>query len=154
MHLAPEWSRRAMELGVAPRTALMTAGVMVALVWAASVAWPAAGAGMPLLSVLVAGLGLALLAELRRCQRIEQAALASERRYRFLAEHSFDMIVRFDPRTQQRLYISPAVRRMYGYEPQEALTMSAEEIIHPDDLSGVRQALAGPEDEPDQPPIL
>ena len=86
--------------------------------------------------------------------RIEQTALASERRYRFLAEHSFDMIVRFDPRTQQRLYISPAVRRMYGYEPQEALTMSAEEIIHPDDLSGVRQALAGLEDEPDQPPIL
>ena len=70
---------------------------------------------MPLLSIFAAGLGLALIAELRRCRRIEQAALANERRYRFLAEHSFDMIVRFDPRTQQRTYISPAVRRMYGY---------------------------------------
>jgi PAS domain S-box-containing protein len=52
------------------------------------------------------------------------------------------MIVRFDPRTQRRTYISPAVRRLYGYEPEEAMAMSAEEIIHPDDLAGVNEALA------------
>jgi PAS domain S-box-containing protein len=136
------------------QTPLLAAGVLVAFIWIVSAAWPAWCPGMPVVSLIVAGSGLALIAELRRCRRIEQAALASERRYRFLAEHSFDMIVRFDPRTQRRTYISPACRRMYGYEPEEALAKSAEEIIHPDDLAGVQQALARLEDEPDQPPIL
>ena len=158
MRVASGWWRPAVEHGVAPVTALHTpllaAGVLAALVWVGSIACAVSGPGMPLLSLFVAGLGLALIAELRRCRRIERTALASERHYRFLAEHSFDMIVRFDPRTQRRTYISPACRRMYGYEPEEALAISAEEIIHPDDLAGVRQALARLEEEPDQPPIL
>src|SRR5260370_32033017 len=64
------------------------------------------------------------------------------------------MIVRFDPRTQQRAYISPAVRRLYGYEPEEAMAMSAEEIIHPDDLAGVDEALARLEHDAEQAPVL
>src|SRR6266481_7445349 len=51
------------------------------------------------------------------------------------------MIVRFEPRTQQRTYISPAVRRLYGNEPDEAMKLSADEIIHPEDLPKVREAL-------------
>ena len=86
-------------------------------------------------------LGVAHLAELRRRSRAEREALESERRFRQLAESSFDMIVRFDPRDQRRTYISPACRRLYGYEPEEALMMPAEEIIHPEDLPRVREVL-------------
>src|SRR5207244_6457849 len=93
---------------------------------------------VPVAALVVAALG----SEPSRRSRAERTALESGRRYRFLAEHSFDMIVRFDPRTQQRTYISPAVRRLYGYEPEEAMAMSAEEIIHPDDMAGVNEALA------------
>ena len=86
-------------------------------------------------------LGIAHIAEQRRRARAEREAFESERRFRQLAESSFDMIVRFDPRTQQRTYISPACHRLYGYAPEEALAMSAEEIIHPDDLATVQEAL-------------
>ena len=71
-------------------------------------------------------LGVAHIAESRRRGRAEREALESERRFRQLAESSFDMIVRFEPRTQQRTYISPAVRRLYGYEPDEAMKLSAD----------------------------
>jgi PAS domain S-box-containing protein len=93
------------------------------------------------LFVVIALLGLAHVAELRRRGRAELEAIQSERRYRLLAESSFDMIVRFDPSDQRRTYISPACRRLYGYEPDEALAMSAAEIIHPDDLPKVQEAL-------------
>jgi len=86
-------------------------------------------------------LGTALVAELRRRGRAEQSALESAQRYQILAEHSFDMIVRFDPRNQRRTYVSPSCRRLYGYEPQEAVAVAATEIIHPDDLPAVRAAV-------------
>lgn len=86
-------------------------------------------------------LAIANVVELRRRGRAEREARESERHYRLLAESSFDMLVRFDPVRQRRTYISPAVRRLYGYEPEEAMAISAEEIIHPDDMSGVREAL-------------
>ena len=94
------------------------------------------------LSMVAALLGIAHVGELRRRGRAEREACESERRYRLLAESSFDMIVRFDPRNQRRVYISPACRRLYGYEPEEALAMSAVDIIHPDDLPKVREALS------------
>jgi PAS domain S-box-containing protein len=49
--------------------------------------------------------------------------------------------VQFDPRTERRTYVSPACRRLYGYEPEEALAMSAEQVIHPEDVPKVREAL-------------
>ena len=104
------------------------------------------------LCVALPVLGIAHIAELRRRERAEREAIESERRFRRLAECSFDMIVRFDPRTQQRTYISPACRRLYGYEPEEALAMSAEEIIHPEDLPKVREVMRRLE-RADQAPI-
>ena len=105
------------------------------------------------LSAVAAGLGMAFVRELRRRDRAERTASENERRYRLLAEQSFDMIVRFDPRTQQRTYVSPACRRLYGYAPEEAMALPAERIIHPDDLPGVVAALARLQDNVEQPPI-
>jgi PAS domain S-box-containing protein len=105
------------------------------------------------LSAVAAGLGAALVHELRRRDRAERTALENERRYRSLAENSFDMIVRFDPRTQKRVYVSPACRRLYGYEPEEAQALSADQIIHPDDLAGVGEALARLKQDAAEPPI-
>jgi PAS domain S-box-containing protein len=94
------------------------------------------------LSVVATLLAVAHVMELHRRGRAERAAIDSELRYRLLAESSFDMIVRFDPSSQRRTYISPACRRLYGYAPEEALALSAVDIIHPDDLPKVRDALA------------
>jgi PAS domain S-box-containing protein len=86
-------------------------------------------------------LGVAHIAEQRRRGRAEREAIESERRFRLLAESSFDMIVQFDPRTQHCTYVSPASRRLYGYEPEEALAMSPKEVIHSEDVPKVREAL-------------
>src|SRR3981081_4316767 len=88
---------------------------------------------------VVAVLGFVLVAELR--WRAEKIAGNAVRLYQLLADHSSDMIVSFDPSTQQRTYVSPSCRRLYGYEPEEALAMAATEIIHPADLPAVEAAL-------------
>ena len=64
-----------------------------------------------------------LVAEIR--WRAERVARNTVRLYQLLADYSTDMIVSFDPTTQQRTYVSPACRRLYGYEPEEAMAMTA-----------------------------
>jgi PAS domain S-box-containing protein len=128
-------------------------GVLIWLIWATGMLGNTQRVTMLALSA-VSILGLGLVIELRRVSLAEQAARESEHRYRLLADHSFDMIVRFDPRTQRRTYVSPACRHLYGYEPEEAMALSAEEIIHPDDLPAVREALASLKADPNHPPIL
>lgn len=93
------------------------------------------------LSAMIVMLGLALIVELRRRSQAERTALESGRRYRLLAEHSCDMIVRFEPRTGRRLYVSPASVQLYGYRPEEMVGSSIRELIHPDDLATVGSAL-------------
>ena len=88
---------------------------------------------------IVAVLAFVLVAELR--WRAEQIARNTARLYGLLADHSSDMIVSFDPHTQHRTYVSPSCRRLYGYEPEEAIAMPATEIIHPDDLPAVQAVL-------------
>ncbi|HEX2647161.1 MAG TPA: PAS domain-containing sensor histidine kinase, partial [Candidatus Dormibacteraeota bacterium] len=95
-------------------------------------------------------LGTGLVVALRHACRAEEEAAESERRYRFLSDNSFDMIVVFDPTTQRRSYISPAVRRLYGYEPEEAMAMSAAEVIHPDDLPNVNETISRLDEDSDR----
>jgi PAS domain S-box-containing protein len=114
----------------------------------------AVGAGTLALSIAVGVLVWAFVRELHRRARAERTALENERRYRMLAEQSFDMIVRFDSLTQQRTYVSPACRRLYGYEPEEAMAMSTRDIIHPDDFAGVCAALERLEHCDNHTPIL
>jgi PAS domain S-box-containing protein len=91
---------------------------------------------------------------LRRRGTAEPAAGADdERQFRFLAEHAFDMLVRLEPDTQRRKYVSPGCRRLYGYEPEEALALSAAEVIHPEDYPAVCETMRRLKTEPDQPPI-
>src|SRR4029077_14977011 len=59
------------------------------------------------LLVVIAVLGVGLGIELRRSEHAARLARDGARRYRLLSEHSADMIVSFDPHTQQRSYVSP-----------------------------------------------
>lgn len=61
---------------------------------------------------------------------------ASEARFRDLAESSRDLIARITPHGKI-LYVSPAVRGLLGYEPDEVLGRALDEVIHPDDLEAV-----------------
>jgi PAS domain S-box-containing protein len=82
--------------------------------------------------IVLSGVGWALHRELRRRALAERAARESEQRYRLLADNSSDMIA--VTRDGKRTYVSPASRRLYGYEPEELLGTSVESFVHHDDL--------------------
>ena len=62
----------------------------------------------------------------------------SERKYRFLAENSLDIINRQTPECILT-YVSPVVTPVLGYSEEEVLGRSLLEMIHPDDIDQVRQ---------------
>ncbi|MGH2341567.1 diguanylate cyclase domain-containing protein [Segnochrobactraceae bacterium EtOH-i3] len=97
---------------------------------------PAADAGIA---------GLRALAEVAEgCLQLRQALRATEAReaaFRVLAETSSDTIVRGDL-NGIRLYISPSVRTLLGYEPEEMLGHRALDITHPDDVPAFRSVMA------------
>ena len=96
-----------------------------------------------LVACFVAILGLvgwALHRELRRRALAERVARESEQRYRLLADNSSDMIVLV--RDGRRIYVSPACRRLYGYEPEELLGTAIDAFVHPDDLPALEAAQA------------
>jgi PAS domain S-box-containing protein len=67
----------------------------------------------------------------------ERALAESETRYRLLAETVTDVIVRATPEGI-RFYVSPAVRQIFGYEPEELVGKNIIDLVHPDDLEEVR----------------
>jgi len=67
----------------------------------------------------------------------QRALEENETRYRLLAETVTDMIVRATPEGI-RFYVSPASRRVLGYEPEELVGHHLFDLIHPDDLARVR----------------
>lgn len=105
------------------------------------------------LLVVIAVLGVGLGIELRRSEHATRLARDGMRRYRLLSEYSADVIVSFNPDTQQRSYVSPSCRRLYGYEPEEAIALHASEVIHPDDYTGVQEALSRLAEHGDQTPV-
>ncbi|WP_158809283.1 bifunctional diguanylate cyclase/phosphodiesterase [Beijerinckia sp. L45] len=68
--------------------------------------------------------------------RLHEARIArskDDERYRLLADNSTDLIIRSDLDATRR-YVSPAVRTILGYEPEDLLGGRPFEFIHPDDF--------------------
>ncbi len=66
---------------------------------------------------------------------------ARESQYRTLADNATDLIILQD-RSLVPLYISPASRRMLGYEPDILAKLTVEQLVHPDDIGGFVEAFA------------
>ncbi len=76
--------------------------------------------------------------------RLEQQLRAAERQeehFRLLAETSTDTIIRGNL-AGIRLYVSPAIRELLGYEPEELVGRRAIDITHPDDIPALGQLMA------------
>jgi len=61
---------------------------------------------------------------------------ASEATYRLILEEATDMITRLNPDGTTTL-VSPAVRQILGYEPEEIIGQRSIDFAHPDDLPSV-----------------
>jgi two-component system sporulation sensor kinase A len=64
----------------------------------------------------------------------------SEERFRWLVEHSPDVISYTDD-SGRLIYVSPAVTRILGYHPEELLGETTRSLYHPDDLENLNQAM-------------
>jgi diguanylate cyclase (GGDEF)-like protein/PAS domain S-box-containing protein len=81
-------------------------------------------------SILTLYLIEVLLAERERLQTSLQG---SEARFRLLAEASEDVVILSDLSGDRR-YVSPAVRSVLGWDPEEMVGQNYTQIVHPDDI--------------------
>ena len=98
---------------------------------------PAADGGAPVVSGL-----FGVFSDITQRMRAEASVVASEARYRLLADNASDLIVlgHVDGR---RSYISPAVTAMLGYTVEEAHGIAMRDWIHPDDIAEVFRTTRG-----------
>lgn len=88
--------------------------------------------------IAVAGVAIAFV---RRTYEHNRQLAEKEESFRALIEYSSVGITLRD-RNGRVFYVSPAVRIILGYEPDELLGEQREELIHPEDLAGVEARLA------------
>lgn len=79
---------------------------------------------------------LGIVRDVTEQRRMQRALVESEARYRLLAEEASDMLSRHDLQGTYT-YVSPAVRELLGYEPEEVVGTSAYSYFHPRDLPAV-----------------
>lgn len=80
---------------------------------------------------------------------IEDKLAESEKKYRLLAENSFDLIC-IHNQSGSLDFISPSIKRILGYEPEELLGHKPYEVVHPDDKETMRNLVL---DQPNHPSI-
>jgi PAS domain S-box-containing protein len=83
---------------------------------------------------------LGVLAGERQRREAEEQLVASENRFRSLIENSSDLVTITDA-AGKILYVSPSVKRLLGFEPQERLGGWILDNVHPEDADRLREVL-------------
>ena len=63
---------------------------------------------------------------------VEERLLESEKKYRLLAENSFDLICIHQANAKME-FVSPSVKRLLGYDPEELIGKYPISMVHPED---------------------
>ena len=94
--------------------------------------------------LLVLGLLLVLIRGLRAEKEEESVAaklFESEARYRMLADNSHDVIWTIDIPTRRFTYISPSVKALRGFAPEEVMSKSVDEGLTPESAQKVNREI-------------
>ncbi|WP_232631306.1 diguanylate cyclase domain-containing protein [Methylobacterium sp. Leaf118] len=84
----------------------------------------------------------ALADQALRLSHAARRAVEREAAFRLLAEMSTDTIIRGNLEGV-RLYVSPSIRNLLGYEPEELVGQKAIAIAHPDDAPAFKRFMEG-----------
>lgn len=83
-----------------------------------------------------------LLEELAKSDALNRAIIdelsASEAKYRILTENMADVVWTLDPENLRLLYVSPSVKRLSGYTPEEAIGQQLFAVLSPEEGELVR----------------
>ena len=61
--------------------------------------------------------------------------------YNLIAENASDVIFVMDPVTQRFFFMTPSVKKMYGYSPEEALTHKMSDFLAPESIDKAKEIL-------------
>lgn len=81
--------------------------------------------------------------------RAEQEIQRRSQWYRQILSHSSDYVLIVDGMGKVS-YVSPAIERVMGYEPDEIIGLDSFETVHPDDIESAAEALAATIDNPSE----
>ena len=82
---------------------------------------------------------LGLGVDITQHKRAEEALRRNEEHFRSLIEDGSDVIVELD-NTGAIRYVSPSVRRVFDYDPEELMGLTVFDFVHPHDLPAVLQS--------------
>jgi PAS domain S-box-containing protein len=103
--------------------------------------------GKPFMAVVTIG-------DITKRKKAEQELKDNEHRFRTLIEYGSDSIALID-KDNKILYLSPSVKNVEGYEPEELLGRSGIELTHPDDLPLVEKTVKELMENPGKPvPVI